>query len=346
MFIRRCIKLKPTDFAYYLTIFLSKYLPGIEGCSVNTVSAYRDAFKLLLIFAREKEGIREEKLILSLIDKAFVIRFLLWIESERGCAVITRNQRLAAIHAFYSYLQRELPERIHQFQEILSIPFKKHPKKTVIFLSTDGIKALLAEPNINTESGRKHLVLLSLMYATGGRVQEIADLIVSDIMYNGNSLVKLMGKGNKSRFVPLEPPVVKLLCQYLEDFLLLDSSRRMESLFKNHSQKKLTRQGITHIVKKYADRVRKKQPGLIAETLSPHCLRHSRAVHWLQAGVDLIYIRDLLGHTSVQTSEIYARIDGEMKRKALEKVSSYSFPNEIPSWQKDQSLMEWLKELD
>jgi len=95
---------------------------------MNTVSAYRDAFKLLLMFAREKEGVKEEKLELSLIDKAFVIRFLLWIENERGCAVITRNQRLAAIHAFYSYLQRELPERMYQLQEILSIPFKKHPR--------------------------------------------------------------------------------------------------------------------------------------------------------------------------------------------------------------------------
>lgn len=189
--------MKPTDFAYYLTIFLSKYLPGIEGCSANTISAYRDAFKLLLIFAREKEGVREEKLMLSLIDKDFILRFLLWIENERGCAVITRNQRLAAIHAFYSYLQRELPERIYQFQEILSIPFKKHPRKTINFLSSDGIKALLAEPNIKTKSGRKHLVLLSLMYATGGRVQEIADLIVSDIMYNGSSLVKLTEKATK-----------------------------------------------------------------------------------------------------------------------------------------------------
>ena len=338
--------MRPTDFAYYLTNFLSKYLPGIEGCSVNTISAYRDAFKLLLLFAREKEGIKEEKLELSLIDKAFVIRFLLWIENERGCAVITRNQRLAAIHAFFSYLQRELPERMYQFQEVLSIPFKKHPQKTMNFFSTDGIKALLAEPNINTESGRKHLMLLSLMYATGSRVQEIADLTVSDVMHNANSLVKLTGKGNKSRFVPLEPPVVKLLCQYLEDFSLIDSSRRMELLFTNHSQKKLTRQGITHILKKYAYSVRKKRPELMPEIVSPHCLRHSRAIHWLQAGVDLIYIRDLLGHSSVQTSEIYARIDGEMKRKALEKVSTHVVPNEMPSWQKDKSLMEWMKELD
>lgn len=337
--------MKPTDFAYHITNFLSKYLPGIEGCSVNTVSAYRDAFKLLLMFAREKEGIKEGKLVLSLIDKPFVIRYLQWIENERGCAIITRNHRLAAIHSFYSYLQRELPERMYQFQEVLSIPFKKHPRKTVSFFPTDGIKALLNEPNANTESGRKHLVLLSLLYATGGRVQEIADLIVSDVMFNNSSLVKLTGKGNKSRFVPLEAPVVKLLCQYLEEFSLIDPSKRMELLFTNHSHKKLTRQGITHILKKYADSVREKHPGLIPDTVSPHCLRHSRAVHWLQAGVDLIYIRDLLGHVSVQTSEIYARIDGEMKRKALEKVSSYATSNEMPSWKKDKSLMGWLKDL-
>ena len=338
--------MKPTDFAYYLTNFLSKYLPGVKGYSVNTVSAYRDAFKLLLLFARKEENIKEQKLKLSLIDRDFIIRFLLWIENERGCASITRNHRLAAIHAFYLYLQSELPDRIHQFQEILSIPFKKHPQKTINFLSTDGIKTLLLQPDTNTESGRKHLMLLSLMYATGARVQEIADLVVSDVMYNDSSLVRLTGKGNKSRFVPLEAPVVKLLCQYLEDFSLTSPSKRTELLFTNHSQKKLTRQGITHILKKYAAMVYKKHSGLIPKTISPHNLRHSRAVHWLQAGVDLIYIRDLLGHVSVQTSEIYARIDGEMKRKALEKVSSYAIPDEMPSWQKDKSLMDWLKELN
>ncbi|MCL4415487.1 MAG: tyrosine-type recombinase/integrase [Actinobacteria bacterium] len=103
---------------------------------------------------------------------------------------------------------------------------------------------------------------------------------------------------------------------------------------------------MIHILKRYSDMVRKKQPGLMPETISPHCLRHSRAVHWLQAGVDLIYIRDLLGHVSIQTSEIYARIDGEMKRKALEKVSSYAFAGETPSWQKNKSLLAWLKELN
>jgi len=97
------------------------------------------------------------------------------------------------------------------------------------------------------------------------------------------------------------------------------------------------------ILKKYAESARKEQGGLIPDSFSPHGLRHSRAVHWLQSGVDLIYIRDLLGHASVQTTEVYARIDGEMKKKALEKVSPNSYPDGIPIWQADQSMMEWLK---
>jgi integrase/recombinase XerD len=336
---------KPTDFAYHLTNFLSRYLPGIKGYSKNTVSAYRDTFKLLLIFAAEKVGIKENKLNLSMFDRDFILHFLLWIENERDCSTITRNQRLAAVHSFCLYLQKEVPDRMYQFQEVLSIPFKKHPIKTLNFLSTDAVKAILSKPDIKTKSGRKHLCLLSLMYATGARVQEIADLRVSDITYSNGSLVMLTGKGAKSRFVPLETPVIKLIGQYLEDFSLDGPSKGMELLFRNHSQKKLTRQGITYIFKKYADMVKERQPNLIPGKVSPHSFRHSRAVHWLQAGVDLIYIRDLLGHVSVKTSEIYARIDGEMKRKALEKVSSYAFSEELPSWQRDKSLMEWLKGL-
>jgi integrase/recombinase XerD len=336
---------KPTDFAYHLTNFLSRYLPGIKGYSTNTVSAYRDTFKLLLIFAAEKVGIKENKLNLSMFDRDFILHFLLWIENERDCSTITRNQRLAAVHSFCLYLQKEVPDRMYQFQEVLSIPFKKHPIKTLNFLSTDAVKAILSKPDIKTKSGRKHLCLLSLMYATGARVQEIADLRVSDITYSNGSLVMLTGKGAKSRFVPLETPVIKLIGQYLEDFSLDGPSKGMELLFRNHSQKKLTRQGITYIFKKYADMVKERQPNLIPGKVSPHSFRHSRAVHWLQAGVDLIYIRDLLGHVSVKTSEIYARIDGEMKRKALEKVSSYAFSEELPSWQRDKSLMEWLKGL-
>ena len=336
---------KPTDFAYYLSKYLTTYLPEFIGASSNTVASYSDSFRILLIFASEKDSIKPEKLTLAHIDKAFVGRFIDWVENERGCSVSTRNQRLTAIHAFFRFLQSEIPEKLYDCQKILSIPKKKGHQECVNFLTTDGIKLLLSEPDSNTESGRKHMVLLSFIYGTAARVQEAVDVTVEDFRYNGHNLVRLTGKGNKSRLVPLEKPLLEMMRGYLKEQGHIQPYINNTSLFTNHSGNKLTRQGISHILKKYAESARKKRPDLIPRDISVHSLRHSRAVHWLQAGVDLIYIRDLLGHVSVQTTEIYARIDGEMKRKALEKVSSQNYPNGIPSWQSDISLLDWLKTL-
>jgi site-specific recombinase XerD len=338
--------LKPTDFAYHLTKYLTGYLPGVLGARHNTVLAYRDTFKLLLRFEKECEGVREERLSLSQIDKELILRFLLWIENERGCSISTRNVRLAAIHAFFSYLQGELPDMMYHFQGILSIPMKKHVAESVEFLSADGVKALLAESDVTTKNGRKHLVLLSFMFATGCRVQEVCDVRVADAMYNENTVAKLTGKGAKSRFVPLDSRFVALLRQYISEFGLSEPCCSGNFLFTNHMGNPLTRQGVTYVLKKYAQLAREKHPSLIPEKISPHVLRHSRAINLLRAGVDLIYIRDILGHASVQTTEIYARVDGEMKRKALEEASGNVVNDEMPSWQQDKSLMEWLKQLN
>jgi len=338
--------LKPTDFAYHLTNYLAKYLPGEVGASKNTILSYRDTFGLFLRFAKAKEEIKEEKLTLQKIDKAFVIRFLSWIDSERNCSTSTRNQRMAAIHAFFIYLQPKEPGLLFQIQEILSIPMKKHRQATMNFLSEEGIKALLAGPDISTRTGRKHLVLLSFMFATGCRVQEVIDVTAADAMYNANTVAKVTGKGNKSRFIPLDTDFCKLLTQYMDEFGLSNPSRSMEPLFSSHAGRKYTRQGVTHVLSKYAAIVREKHPDLIPEKLSPHSIRHSRAVFLLRSGVELIYIRDILGHVSVQTTEVYARIDGEMKRKALEKAAGNSSSNLMPIWQKDKPLLEWLQSLN
>ena len=345
MYIRRYIELKPTDFAYHLTGYLSGYLPGVLGSGRNTVLAYRDTFKLFLRFAKEHEDISESRLSLSDIDKGFVLRFLSWIENDRGCSVSTRNMRLAVIKAFFGYLQGELPDQIYRFQDILSIPMKKHLHENIEFLSEEGVRVLLAEPNPATMTGRKHLVLLGFMFATGCRVQELCDITVADAMYNENTVAKLTGKGAKARFVPLDPAFVTLLNQYISEFGLADPSRSGGFLFVNHMGQKLTRQGVTYIVKKYAKQASEKYPALIPKTISPHTLRHTKALSLLRAGVELIYIRDILGHVSVQTTEIYIRIDGEMKRKALEKASGNAVNEEMPSWQKDKPLLEWLNSL-
>ena len=207
------------------------------------------------------------------------------------------------------------------------------------------MKFLLKKPDKMTKNGRRNIVLLSLLYDSGARVQELADLKVGDIRIASPSTVKLMGKGDKTRIVPLMKPMSKLLNHYLQENNLIEPHTFDYPLFRNRSKDKLTRAGIAYIVKKYACTAIKEAPGLFPDKLSPHCFRHSKAIHLLQSGVNLIYIRDFLGHVDIQTTEIYARIDGEMKRKALEKSNNNVVSSEMPEWQNNANLMNWLKNI-
>jgi site-specific recombinase XerD len=333
----------PTDFAYYMTKYLSDYLPGTSGASRNTILSYRDTFKLFLSFVSDTKNLKPEKITLDILSRDIVLEYLNWIERERGCSVQTRNQRLTAFRAFFRFIQTKEPMFMLKCQEILSIRKKKTGQGTVSFLSVEGINLLLCQPDPTSASGMKHQVMLAFMYATACRVQEIVDATVMDFKFNGNNLVRLTGKGEKSRFVPLEMQVTKLVDRYLDERRKDNLFDVKAPLFTNHSGNKLTRQGVTAILKKYVDAARKERSELIPEKFSPHGLRHSRAVHWLQSGIDLIYIRDLLGHVSVQTTEVYAKIDGKMKKKALEKASPIIYTEGLPVWQSDQSMMNWLK---
>lgn len=337
--------MKPTDFAFYLTDFLSKYLPGTVGLSPNTIMSYRDAFSLFLEFCSENKKIKPEKLSLKDLNRKLVEEYLDWLEKDRNCITSTRNVRLAAFHSFCRYFQTEFPDYILSAQQILSIPIKRTKKPSVEYITFDAMKLLLDEPNKTTRRGRRDMVLLSLLYDSGARVQELADLKVRDIRTASPSTVKLTGKGNKSRIVPLMKPMSKLLRQYLEENNLTGIHASDYPLFSNRFKEKLTRAGIAYIVKKYAGQAIKQSPELFPDRLSPHCFRHSKAMHLLQSGINLIYIRDLLGHTDIQTTEVYARIDGEMKRKALEKNTNNIVSDKMPEWQCNAGLMKWLKGL-
>jgi site-specific recombinase XerD len=334
---------KPIDFAYYLTKYLSDYLPGTVGASPNTIASYKDTFKLFISFIITEKNLKPEKLTLEAVDRVLLTNFLDWIENSRGCSIRTRNIRLTAFHAFFRFIRIREPKHLLKCQEILDIRKKKEAQPMVTFLSKEGVKLLLEQPDPSSPSGIKHQALLTFIYATACRVQEAVDVQIMDFKFNGNNLVKLTGKGAKSRIVPLEPQALRIIERYLIERGKEKWHSPNSPLFLNHSGNKLTRQGITAILKKYADMAGNVRSDLIPSDLTPHSLRHSRAVHWLQSGVDLIYIRDLLGHVSVQTTEVYARIDGEMKRKALEKASSDNYPKGIPVWQSDRSLLEWLK---
>lgn len=335
--------MKPTDFSKYISDFISRYLPCEKGASGNTIAAYRDTFVLLLKFTQETLHIKIEKLTLDKITKETILQFLDWIQKERKCSGATRNSRLAAIHSFYKYLQLESLEHMHESQKILSIKFKNAPKETMNYLTIDGIKLLLQQPDITTIRGRRDLTILSLMYDTGSRVQEIIDLTPSMIRFNKPPTIKVIGKGNKARIIPMLDAQTEHLVHYMKEHMLNDYSANMYLLFFNSRKDKLTRAGLNHILNKYAAIARKQNQSLIPEQISCHSLRHSKAMHLLQAGVNLVYIRDILGHVSIQTTEIYARADSKQKREAIEKVYVNVSPNEKPRWTQDDNLLTWLK---
>jgi len=338
--------MKPTDFSYYLTDFLSKYLPGEKGASKNTIDSYRDTFILFLRFLKEKENIETEYLTLNMVTKDLIVTYLNWTEKERRCSTSTRNVRLAALHSFFQYLQYENPDNLIEWQRILSIPVKKAEKQTINYLTLDGIKLLLEMPDQNTEKGRRNLALLTLMYDTAARVQEIIDLNPSRIRLDKPYTIKLIGKGKKARIVPLMEPTVKILKQYMKEQNLLETSHNSHSLFFNRSKEKLTRAGINYILTKYKIMAREKIETLIPEKISCHSLRHTKAMHLLQSGVNLVYIRDILGHSSVQVTEIYARVDSKQKRDAIEKAYTDVTPKEEPIWQKNDTLLNWLRKFN
>jgi site-specific recombinase XerD len=205
------------------------------------------------------------------------------------------------------------------------------------------MKLLLQQPDYTTIKGRRDLALLSLLYDTGARVQEIIDLTPSMLRLDTPPVIKIIGKGNRARIVPMLDAQTGHLKNYILENRLDTASANMYPLFFNSRKEKLTRAGIHYIVQKYFKKALEENKMLLPEKISCHSLRHSKAMHLLQAGVNLVYIRDILGHVSVQTTEIYARADSKQKRKALEKAYVNVNPNETAKWTKNESLMMWLK---
>lgn len=338
--------MKPTDFSKHLTDFLSKYMPGEKGASVNTIKSYRDTFMLFLEFCRDVQNQKIEKLTLSFITMEIMVQFLNWLEGSRGSSHSSRNVRLAAIRSFFRYLQYKCPDNMNEWQRILSIPVKKSEKPLINYLSVDGMRLVLAEPDTTTQTGRRDLALLALMYDSGARVQEIIDLKPSMIRLEEPYTVKLIGKGRKARIVPLLEEQVKHLKIYMKENRLLEPYANEYPLFMNRKREKLTRMGVGYILEKYVAAARQKNPSSIPDKISCHGIRHSSAMHMLQAGVNLVYIRDILGHSSIQVTEVYARADSKQKREAIEKAYTDLTPTGTPSWHQNDNLLQWLKDFN
>lgn len=327
---------QPTDFAKYMSEYLTEYLPLQRNLSKHTLASYGDSLRLFLKYCRDERNIKIERLTIKDIKRDLVESFLNWLISERKCSVSTRNQRLSAIHGFFTYIQCEKPELIAVCQSILAVPMAKSPKPHINYLNNVELSELLTMPDTDTENGRRDLTLLSLLYDTGARVSEIVDMKVRDIRLETPAKAMLHGKMRKSREVPLLSNTALLLKTYISEQHLNTPDKLDFPLFFNRQRKALSRAGITYILKKYVGETE------ISQKVTPHVVRHSKAMHLLEAGINIIYIRDLLGHDDVTTTQIYAKANIETKRKLLEDLPSV-VPDSIPAWAKDTDTLEWLK---
>jgi len=338
--------MKPTDFSVLLTKYLSEYLPGHRNVSPNTIRSYSDTFRLFLQFCQECKNISPDKLVMKSLTVDLIYGFLDWIEQGRGCSIVTRNQRLACIHAFVKYAQPNQPENLSELQRILSITSKKSRQNSLSFLSINALNELLKTPDSETKSGRRDLMLLTLLYDTGARVQELIDLSVRDVRTDKPATIVLHGKGRKVRTVPIMEKTNNMLINYLtEQGLFLKPDRLDSPVFSNRQNQRLTRAGVTYILKKHIMSAKERSDSIYPDKVSPHVLRHTKAMHMLQSNINLIYIRDFLGHVNVSTTEIYAKADSETKRKVLEAAYVKAEIPETSNWGNDKKLMEWLKEL-
>ncbi len=328
----------------WLSKFLTDHLAGERDLSTQTIASYRDAVKLLLTWFRDVQATPPEKLRLADLDRARVLSFLGWLETERGNTAATRNQRLAVIKSLARYTAVERPEFLDQATQILAIKQKKAPIADAGHLTGDEVKALLAEPDAATPRGLRDTVLLSTLYDTAARVQEICDLNRSDVRTARPMIVTLRGKGSKTRRVPLMDPTARLVADYLYRRKPHPGvSADTDPLFNGRQHARLTRWGVTKILARHVQSLRRRDPGYAAGlNVTPHMIRRTRAMHLLEAGVNLIYIRDLLGHVDVSTTEIYARANTETKRKAIENAYQSLTPEPLPDWTADHDLLEWL----
>lgn len=336
-----------TDMAMLLKEFFETYLPKERGVSRHTVRSYSNTFQSLYMFFRDNKGIRANKLSINDLSRQSIKDYLNWLEAEKSNKVSTRNSRLASIKAFCHYAQYKDVKNLARWQEILSIRFKKADMPYISFLTQEGMKTLLAEVPTDTIQGRRHLAILAFMYDTGARANELISFSAHNLNLTKPYHVVLSGKGRKKRIVPIHEKLVLILKAYMKDANVEPDNVSTQPLFVNAHGRRLTSAGLTHIITMYANKVREEHPELIPERLSPHSFRHSKATHLLQAGMNIIYVRDILGHSSVKTTEVYVRMDSEQKRKALEAAAADIVPQSQASemWNDDEKLLDWLKGL-
>jgi len=300
-----------------LQSFFTDRLFQQRRASPYTIASYRDSFRLLLAFAKERLHTEPSDLDLKVLDAPFLTEFLHHLETERGNTARTRNARLAAIHSFFRYVAVSDPAYAHQCQRVLAMPGKRHEKRAIDFLNETEIDALLAAPDASSWIGRRDRTLLSLVSQTGLRVSELIGLRCQDIVLGTGAHVRCEGKGRKERCTPLRREVVALARAWLRE----RHGQPQDPLFPSLRGGALSRDAVEDLVAKHAAAAQERCPSMRGKRIAPHVLRHSTAMSLLHHGVDRAVIALWLGHESVETTQMYLHADMLVKEKALSQTT-------------------------
>jgi len=330
---------KPPSFAALVQAFFAEHLQQQRAMSPRTVAAYRDAFVLFLDFAKSRLRKQPTAIRLREITPTLILAFLDHLEHERGNSVRSRNARLAALRAFLKFAGRRDLDALHVVEQALDVPMKRFERPMLGFLSREEMLAIIAEPGSNWTSQRDHL-LLRILYNTGARVSEIVAVKVADVVLDGAACVHLHGKGRKQRAVPLWRSTVK----HLKAWLKLNPQLGPSSpLLPNRDGRAMTRGNVTQRLALAVRAATACQPQLVKRRISPHTVRHTTAMHLLQAGVDITVIALWLGHESPITTHHYVEADLAMKERALARLQEPD--TALRRFRATDSLVQFLKTL-
>ena len=327
--------------ADFMKPFFTHYLSVQRGLSINTVTSYRDATKLLLSYVADRLKKPVDTLDVEDITEVAVLGFLDYVQQQRGCLGQTRNARLAAIRSLFTFIGRKQPELLAQCRQIRAIPLKRIRQVSVNRIAERVAAVMNDAVNLNDRTGVRDRALLLLLYNTGARVSEIVALDLNHLRLNGSAQVDLQGKGNKHRACPLWPETIAALKKYLQ--LRLPKQPDNQTLFLNANGVPISRFGIRHIIGKYAAIAVDQCPALKTKTVTPHTLRHTTAMHLLRSGNDVNMVSYWLGHANINTTHIYLEIDMEMKRRMMEKADAPIINDKMP-WHKP-GMLDWLNNL-
>jgi integrase/recombinase XerD len=300
-----------------LQAFFTDRLRRQRQASGHTVTAYRDAVKLLLAFAQRRTGKAPSRLDLADLDVTLVAAFLDHLEQERGNSVRTRNARLAAVHSLFRFAALTHPQDAAVIQRVLAIPPKRFDQTLVTYLTEPETDALLAAPDQGTWAGRRDHALLAVAVQTGLRVSELTGLTRADTHLGTGAHVSTVGKGRKQRITPLTPGTVVVL----RAWLAAQPGQPTDPLFPTRRSGRMSPDAVERRLAKHVATAAATCPTLAEKRVSPHVLRHTAAMRLLQAGVDTTVIALWLGHENVATTQIYIHADLALKERALARTA-------------------------